>query len=302
MRKWLLGSVALSAAAVTLALAVPAWSYALAIAMPMKPGPNRVATTDTIIVGRVMGMEDVDVKVPVAPGQQATQTYRIAIVSVTDVIKGKADLKRVRVGFVPLNNGGPGGGPGGGPIGRPGFGPVQLQTGQEGLFYLSKHPTGDFLTVNGQFDFIPGQNKDEVEKEIAEAKHAIKLMDNPMEGLKSKDQKDRYLTAALLITKYRTPHAGSNKTEKISAEESKLILQALAEADWKAQPIGGGIKGRPGFDPMGPMNLFGMLGVTQQDGFTPPQKITTPQDYPNYCRDWCQQNAGKYQIQRFVEK
>ena len=53
-------------------------------------------------------------------------------------------------------------------------------------------------------------------------------------------------------------------------------------------------------DPMAPQMMFGMLGVTQKDGFQPPTKITSPQDYPNACRQWCEQNAGKYQIQRFV--
>jgi hypothetical protein len=289
MRRLLLAAFFVAGLAVVLA---PAVADAVAVMLPARPGPNRVALNDAIVAGRVMGMEDVDVKVAVAPGVNQQATYRIAIVSVTEVVKGKKDLKQIRVGFMP------GGAIGPGP--RPGFGQVQLQTGQDGLFHLAKHAVGDFYVMTTQFDFTPSQAKEQFEKEIAEAKLASNLLENPTQSLQSKEAKERYLTAALLITLYRTPKAGITKTEPISVEESKLILLALAEAEWK-QPQLGGPK-RPGFnyDPMAPMSVFGMLGVTQKDGFMPPAKIQSPQDYPNACRDWCRQAAGTYRIQRIV--
>jgi hypothetical protein len=52
---------------------------------------------------------------------------------------------------------------------------------------------------------------------------------------------------------------------------------------------------------MAPLQLFNMLGVTQQDGFMPPpMRIDSPDDYPNAARQWCQKNAGTFQIKRFV--
>src|SRR5437773_2771512 len=83
------------------------------------------------------------------------------------------------------------------------------------------------------------QAKDQIKQEIADATQCAKLMENAKESLQSKDQKDRYLTAALLITQYRTMRTQGAKTEKVSVEESKLILLALAEADWKVQNMPG---------------------------------------------------------------
>lgn len=306
MRKLLIGSLVLSAL-----LAIPLTAHALAVMMPQQPSPARAALTDAIVVGRVMGMEDVDVKVPVAPGAAQTTTYRIAIVAVNEVVRGKAGTKQVRVGFPATNMVNPG--PGGGPAIRPGIGmvgSVQLTIGQEGLLYLQKHATGDFYVLNNRFDFVSNENKAGFEKELKDAQRAAKLLDNPMEGLKSKEAADRYFTAALLITQYRTYRGnGPAKLEPISVEESKLILEALAENDnWKGQVIKGGpvkgpggIKGGPiRMDPMAPQQLFGMLGVTPMDGFVAPAQIATPDDYPNACRDWCRKNAGTYQIKRFV--
>src|SRR5262249_32653434 len=160
---------------------------------------------------------DVDVKVPVAPGSTQMITYRIAVVAVAEVVRGKKETKQVRVGFVPLNVG-PGVNPG--PVVSPGgrLGQVQLMAGQDGLFFLQKHATGDFFVISGQFDFVPGQDKINFEKDLKDAQRASQLLDNPMEGLKAKDAGDRYLTAALLITLYRTPRVFPNKQEPISAE------------------------------------------------------------------------------------
>src|SRR5438876_6184694 len=111
---------------------------ALVIAMP-QPGPVRTAQADAVVVGRVVALEDKDVQVQ-------SITYRIAVVNVTETIKG-AKEQMVRVGFVPppvAPN--PGGVPV--PIRRPGFNP-QYAVGQDGLFFLSKGPDGKFYTTSG---------------------------------------------------------------------------------------------------------------------------------------------------------
>jgi hypothetical protein len=309
MRKFLIGSL-ISAAM----LIVPMTASGIAVMMPQKPSPTRAAVTDALLVGRVIAIEDMDVKVPVTQGSPQMMTYRIAIVEVSEVIRGKNEMKKIRVGFMPNANpglGGPGVKPGGAPQPNvrplpppppgPGggvFGPPQLKVGNDGLFFLQKHATADFFVINNRFDFVAREDKTNYETDVKDAKRAAKLLDNPMDGLKSKEANDRYFTAALMITMYRTPRSFPNKQEPISVEESKLILQALAENEnWK-QPV---FKGGPrAFDPMAPLQMFGMLGVTQQDGFMPPTKIMSPDDYPNACRQFCQKNAGTYQIKRFV--
>jgi hypothetical protein len=304
MRKFLIGSSIFAAV-----LIVPMTASGIAIMVPQKPSPTRAAITDALLVGRVTAIEDMDVKVPVTKGAPQMMTYRIAVVEVSEVIRGKMEMKKIRVGFMPNVNpgvGGPGGNPKVRPLPPPGggmFGPPQLKVGNEGLFFLQKHATADFFVISNRFDFVPREDKANYETDVKDAKRAAKLLDNPMDGLKSKEANDRYFTAALMITMYRTPRSFPNKQEPISVEESKLILAALAENEnWKVPMLKGpgGPRGIGGFDPMAPLQIFGMLGVTQQDGFMPPTKITSPDDYPNACRLWCQKNAGTYQIKRFV--
>src|SRR5262249_42709721 len=121
MRRLLFGGLLVPAFGLLLTLTGSA--DAIAIAMPTKPGPNRIALNDVIVVGRVMGMEDMDVKVPVAPNVKADVTWRIAIVGVTEVVKGKKELKQIRVGFQPIGN------PGGGPGANPAVGPQPIGGG-----------------------------------------------------------------------------------------------------------------------------------------------------------------------------
>ena len=138
---------------------------------------------------------------------------------------------------------------------------------------------------------------------MTDAKHFVKLLNNPKESLKAEKQEDRFTTAAMLITKYRSRSFGGDepKTEAIDADLSKLILTALGEADWKAQ-------GGPALFRMNPLQMFMELGVTEKDGFTPPMMEIKGQpqkqiDYaklPDYAKQWCKDNAGKYKIQRFV--
>src|SRR5262249_24799796 len=120
--------------------------------------------------------------------------------------------------------------------------------------------------------------------------------DDPRSGLTSKEQADRFLTAAMLINRYRTQKTQARpgvepKTQLIDAEESKLILTALAEADWSAP--------RPGVaqPPMmlQPMNLFTRLGVGPRDGWGPPRTG----NFVEAEQKWVKDNAGTYRIKKF---
>ena len=114
-----------------------------------------------------------------------------------------------------------------------------------------------------------------------------------MAVLKGKNADDRFLTAAMLIARYRTPRPGETKTEAIDAEESKLILQALADADWTVKPAPGIL----GLQTMNPQNIFYRLNLTPQDGWTQPTDV---KDVPDAAKQWLKDNAEKYRIQRFV--
>ncbi|MCI0456539.1 MAG: hypothetical protein L0Z62_06115, partial [Gemmataceae bacterium] len=227
------------------------------------PGPARTVLADAIVVGRVVGMEDKDIEVAPFPGSPAKASYRIAIVAVTDGVKGARDLKMIRVGFPapPMGVNDPN--PGIRPIRpRPGM-RVELKVGTEGLLYLTKSAEKNLFLMPNYYDLVAREGGN-FKKEVEDARKYGQLLDNPMEGLKAKDTEQRFLTAGLLVTRYRTNRAGQAKTEPISAEESKLILTALAEANWD----------RPQrFGELHPMNMFSQLGLTAKDGWQPPQQI-----------------------------
>jgi hypothetical protein len=265
-----------------LALVVSATS-AKAIMIAPQPIPMRVAGADVVVVGKVTGFGDRLVSVDGV-------NYQIAKVKVDQALLGAKGAKEVKVGFVPAG----GGGRPGGPI-RPGLrGGVNLSIGQEGCLILTKHPSKEFYLVGPYFNVI-SKKVDKAEnpnwaKELAEVKKAVKALENPKAGLKSKKKEERFQTAAMLVTRYRTPKAGSVKTEPVDAEQSKLILNALAEADWAAP-------GRPGPFMMNPQGIFMQLGLTEKDGWTMPKDFTK---LPEEAKKWLKENAGKYRIQRYV--
>ncbi len=241
---------------------------------PAPPLMLRVNTVDSIVVGRVVGMEDKDIEAALVPGQPK-QTYRIAIVNVTDPLRGGKELKQVRVGFYPNSKRGP-----------------KLATGDDGLFFLTRHPTEPFYLINGFYDFQSSKFPN-FDKDVAEIKRLAKLLEDPKSNLKAKNAEDRFLTAAMLISGYRRYPLGVAKVKlvPIDAEESKLILQALLDADWnkKVEPFG----------TPGPLWVFHQLNVTKDDGFVPAPNVT-PEEYSQGVRQWLTRNAATYRVKRVV--
>src|SRR5262249_17499537 len=143
---------------------------ALVIAPP--PGPLRVVNADCVVAGTVTSIEKDDVEVEVAPGAKQKITYRIAVVTIADGIKGAKDQKTVRVAFIPPNQ--DPAKPPKLPIRPGGRGPV-LKLGQEGLFYLTKHPKESFYLAPIFYDVISRDSKDYAEH-LAAAKKGVKLL------------------------------------------------------------------------------------------------------------------------------
>jgi hypothetical protein len=282
--------VGLSAIAGAALLVAATAANAMMIAPPSLP--QRVAQASTIVVGKVEKIEEKTVSAPRFPGDKEKAEYQIAVIKVDDPILAAKGITHVRVGFVPP------------PMGRPGIGvrprpTVTFAKDQEVLVFLQPHFEANFLEAPAYFDVINKQGNANFEKDVAEVKKYAKLLADPKAGLTSKDKEDRFTTAAILLTQYRTPKPSAKqpKTEAVDAETSKLILTALAEADWK---------GMPGFNRLNPLVLFQQLGVTEKDGFNPPmmevmgRKQVDFQKYPEAAQAWLKENAGKYKIQRFV--
>jgi hypothetical protein len=279
MRKKLL-AVALIAAGLMLPIEL---ARALMIAPP--PGPVRIVNSDAVFVGRVTQIEPVDVDGKPFPEAKDTVKYRIAVVQVEKVIRGLKDEKSVRVGFMPPMQPQPGK-----PIlGRP-RGTPQLEVGQEGIFMISKHADGKFYQAPN-FGYFVSKKDQNFDKEVKIAQQVVTIMADTKKALQSKDADERLMAASIAVSKYRTPKAPfPNKEEPIDAEESKLILSAIANAKW----------GQFKFGEANPQQLFFQLGITEKDGFHQPRKITSPDDMKNAVQGWIRDH-GDYRIKRFVQ-
>lgn len=90
------------------------------------------------------------------------------------------------------------------------------------------------------------------------------VLADPLKGLKSDKAADRAEAAAVALAKYRTPPEFAATVEEVAipAEESKLILAALAEGDWSE---------RRRFDgPTATLSTFYYLRLTEKDGWKEP--------------------------------
>jgi hypothetical protein len=277
---------------------------------------TRMMQADAIFVGRVVAIEPMDVEATPAPNQGKVM-YRVAQVQVTEIIHGvKKDTQMVRVAFIAQPNqpqpGGIGGGinpgniqilpvqpPNGGPAiqpfpgGRrpfPGNVQMQLTVGQDGLFAVGKHHKENFFL--SPTNFVQRENNVNFANEVKTAKQIAKAMDNPVAALKAEDKQDRYVAAAILISKYRSNPTGvAMKSEPIDANESKLILQALQGGDWAV--------GRYNAQVPQPMELFNQLGVTPKEGYNP-VNVRNQNDIHAAMQKWLDENNGKFVINRLV--
>jgi hypothetical protein len=259
-------------------------AYALMIALP--PAPTRVATATAAYVGKVTEVSDKAVKAGMFKGDE--REMKIATIRVTETILGKG-MREVKVGFFlpekPM---------GGRPI-RPGlgrgFGP-QLSKDMDGAFLLHKHPTLKDVYVFADFQgFIQKAGNPGFDGELKAMKETAKLLADPMKGLKSKDAAERMKTAALLVSRYRAPAPGAeSKEEAVPAEQSRLILEVLADSEWSP-------RGEVRFGEPSAQQAFFQLNLTPADGWKQPMNFA---EVPAAAKKWLKENAGKYKMKRFV--
>jgi hypothetical protein len=268
-------------------------STASAKALMIAPSPIalRVAQADVVVVGKVLKLEDNAEMAPRFPGDKEKAAYAVAVVQISDPLSGAKGMKEIRVGFIP---------PAANPVPpRPPirrYPQVDLKPGEEVCLFLSRHAGATFYTPRAYFDAIKKEGNANFDKEVGEARRCGKLLANPEAGLKAREAEDRLLTAAMLVNRYRIQRTPEAKQEPIDAEQSRLILKALADADWNA-PVGGPVIG-PGFR-LTAQQVFFQLGLTPADGWTPPKDA---RQIPEEARRWLQANATTYRIKRFVNE
>jgi hypothetical protein len=270
--------------AAVLALLFAASSAHALIAAP-DPLPMRLAVSKyTIVVGKVTALEEKPRLAKQFQGQIDKVEWTIAEIKVEDSLLGAKGLTHARVGFVPPRKPNPNE-----PISSGSLRQRVLKVGDEGIFYLTPHFEEVFYTAPGFFDVTSKAGNPNFDKEVALVRRCAKLLEDLPGSLKSKDKDDRFMAAAMLLVRHRTPTGVGKPVEKaIDAAESRAILEALADADW-SKPLN--------FQELHPQMVFGRLGVGPNDGFMPPRM---PKEYAAAAQKWCKDNAGKYVIKGYV--
>lgn len=247
---------------------------------------------DVVVAGKVSAIEKEMVNAIRFPGDTEKVPYKVAIIKIDKGFVGADAITHVKVGFIPPSPANP---MPARPV-RGGFQSVTLNEGQEGLFFLTKHPSGEFYTITPMMAPLdPGTVNYKAQME--QVTKAAAVFADPVKALKAEKAVDRYFAAASLLTKYRTFPEDGRQTEmvKLSADESKLILKALAEADWK--------NNEP--DTVRPLEAFYHLGLGDATGWKQPQPKPGV-DFQDNLRDsfvkWLEGPGKDYQIEKVVPK
>ncbi|MCU0704889.1 MAG: hypothetical protein MUF18_13000 [Fimbriiglobus sp.] len=268
---------------------------------------QKAINTSLVVAGTVsVGKETVEAEQ--WKGQPLKTTHRVASIKVTDTFVGaKADT--IRVLMPPADPTYPNDPFPGQPYVAPFVNSVQFIDGQEGVFFLTPHPTvaGAFMPAQGNPPLNPLDTN--YKADLAEVKGVAAVHADPLKALKAEKPEDRIRAAFVLVNKYRQPPAFDGKKYEetpIPAEETKLIFQALLEADWDEwdKPrLGGEIVDWT----RSPSNVIGRLqlytGAPGVKNF--PQVQPQPgQGYHAAMRDalkkWREGDGKDYQIKRFV--
>jgi hypothetical protein len=275
---------------VLVAIATPV--AALRIAIPQSMA-QRIGSHDAVVAGKVTKIEAKTVKAERFANDKEGGEYMIAVVKISEGFLGTQGLTHIRVAFppappqVPVVPDQPGGiRPHIRPIRR--FQPPKLEQDQEAILLLQKHHKENFYVLQAATDVVDKKSP-EYAKAAGELTKIGKVLSDPMAALKAKDAGERFQAVSALLLRYRTQRPGATKLEAIPAEESKLILQTLAEADWTPKPIR--------FGEPNPQMLFNQLGLQPKDGWIQPANF---QELPAAQQKWLKDNASTFKLTRYV--
>ncbi len=254
-------------------LAIPALVEACGYGMPSPTA--RMAIADMVLVGKITGVESRSLRMRHSFGQEPLP-HEVFVVKVVSMFKGDERLTHIRMALPK---------------------PQSMPVGFEAIFYLNAHAQEPvYILPPDAYDYPVAKESDPRFKiQVEQLKRMGQLLRDPLASLKSAKAEDRLLTAALLISEYRTfqpgVHAAETKTTPIDAATSKLILRALAETE---APRVVEIR-------LTTWRLFNMLGVKPADGFDV-AKIPTTQERWDAARKWMKENEERFVIQAFARR
>jgi hypothetical protein len=304
--------------------------------VPSPSLPDHMAMADIVFVGKVLEIEGKDASALPFSGAKKRSEFKVAVVEIQEGILGTKDVQKVRVGWVPsspIKGAHVDSPPVQLEVGQEGL--FMLPKHFEADFYLApsqivgiNQEEGDQRgpSITFRSPVIPKKSAT-FAKNVEVARHCAKLMANPDESLKAKEADERFRTACLLIARYRNdrgqafiaeikanrrmPAGVLNqlalesprvKTEPIEAAQSKLILEALAGADWtKPDRIIHVL----------PQMYFLRLDRTTAEGWTRDDlsgnlelllsgSLRVDEKLARPAKEWCRNNASTYRIMRFV--
>jgi hypothetical protein len=307
MRRFLLTALAVSGG--LLAAEQPVLGLRVAVPANLQTS-QKVAQADVIVTGKVTSVEKETVELPQFAGDKNKAAFTVAVIKVESALSGVKNVTHLKVAFIAQPGAGGGEVPGEiikGPGIRPfpgrGFGPVQLTEGQEGIFFLQKHPGSDsYYSV--QQGMTPVSAKVENYKaELVKVKGITEAIADPVKALKAEKLDARLTAVAAIVGKYRQPARNGQSVEvAIPAEETKLIMKTLLEADWTVADMPA-----PGFDyQSAPANIASMIGLYPGGNGIPPI-IQKPGEsynakYKEAVKAWYEKSGEKFEIKKFVAK
>lgn len=214
------------------------------------PRPVLAATqSDAVLVGTVVAIDEQPTSAKSHPDAAEESAYSVATVRIDRPLNGVKNLTHVRVAvqFGSLDRAGA---------------PFRLD-GQF-LFFLQRHPTAQLFVPSHHQPLdmtLPGVNS--VLHRVTVAMNAV---NDPVKALTAKESEDRVIAAMALAHWYRRVPPNANGTDRVArpAGESKLILAALAEAEWSAERR---------YDEANPYGVILGLGL-ENDGFKLPGNTT----------------------------
>jgi hypothetical protein len=281
-----------------------------AVGPPPEQQVFRRAVTSALVVSGTVAVGKETVEATAEYGHAAKTTYKLATIRVKDVLVGDKPGDTVTVLLPPAE-----------PVavpaetrGRPPLlrrqpvQPVQLIDGQEGVFFLSRHPNAPphHHIPRGAVPLNPLDT--DYKDHLAAVKRVGAVVADPVPALKAKAAADRYDAAVALVYRYRFAF-GNMPAEEVAvpAEETKLLLAAIAEFDWAEfdKPF---VPGAPPRDyTKQPNDLLTLLGIHQggDTGF-PKVQVNPGQGmfaaYRQTYREWLDGPGGKFVVTKRVPR
>jgi hypothetical protein len=281
-----------------LTITTPARAY---IGIAMQPIPETIVIADAVVFGKVSAQEKGTIRAKIYADNAAKWDFVIFELTATSVIKGK-EAKTFRVGVPQMDYHKK-------PIktdidGKPRLLNPEVKVGVEGAFLLIKHSELDFYVLPTLGGFLD-KNEDGYDKEAALLRRCARLLDKPDEALRSKDKEDRFLTAYMLVYDYcakpgRTAASKGVVAEAVDQKQTRLILQALLDADWTPPEK---IKTTGPLSPVRPYQLLPWMKLDEASMKKKPALNPFKVDeLTKGGRQWLQEVQETAQLQRLVRK